>query len=43
MLITGTLRSFGIIYAEQLETYNVDAGYTAVILSMLMAVGGMYH
>ena len=46
MIITGTLRSFGIIYAELLETYNVGAGYTAIILSIvifLVAVGGMSH
>ena len=46
MLIGGTLRSFGIIYAELLETYNVGAGYTAIILSIvifLVAVGGMCH
>jgi hypothetical protein len=46
MLIIGTLRSFGIIYAELLETYNVGAGYTAIILSIvifLVAVGGMSH
>ena len=44
MLIIGTLRSFGIIYAELLETYNVGAGYTAIILSIvifLVAVGGI--
>jgi hypothetical protein len=35
MLITETLRSFGIIYAELLETYNVGAGYTAIILSIV--------
>ena len=42
MLITGTFRSFGIIYAELLETYNVGAGYTAIILSIvifLVAIG----
>jgi hypothetical protein len=42
MLITETLRSFGIIYAELLETYNVGAGYTAIILSIvifLVAIG----
>jgi hypothetical protein len=42
----GTLRSFGIIYAELLETYHVGAGYTAIILSIvifLVAVGGMSH
>ena len=46
MLIIGTFRSFGIIYAELLETYHVGAGYTAIILSIvlfLMAVGGMSH
>jgi hypothetical protein len=46
MLIIGTLRSFGIIYGELLETYNVGAGYTAIILSIvifLVAVGGMSH
>jgi hypothetical protein len=46
MLIIGTLRSFGIIYAELLETYHVGAGYTAIILSIvifLVAVGGMSH
>jgi hypothetical protein len=46
MLITETLRSFGIIYAELLETYNVGAGYTAIILSLVIffvAVGGMSH
>ena len=46
MLIGGTLRSFGIIYAELLQTYNVSAGYTAKILSIvifLVAVGGMFH
>jgi hypothetical protein len=46
MLITGTLRSFGIVYAELLETYNVGARYTAIILSIvifLVAVGGMSH
>jgi hypothetical protein len=46
MLIIGTLRSFGIIYAELLETYNVGAGYTAIILSLVIffvAVGGMSH
>jgi hypothetical protein len=46
MLIIGTLRSFGIIYAELLETYHVGAGYTAIILSLvtlLVAVGGMSY
>jgi hypothetical protein len=41
-----TLRSFGIIYAELLETYNVGAEYTAIIFSLvifLVAVGGMSH
>jgi hypothetical protein len=44
MLIIGTFRSFGIIYAELLETYHVGAGYTAIILSIvlfLVAVGGV--
>jgi hypothetical protein len=36
MLIIGTLRSFGIIYAELLETYHVGAGYTAIILSIVI-------
>jgi hypothetical protein len=46
MLITGILRSFGIIYTELLETYNVGAGYTAILLSIvifLVEVGGMSH
>ena len=46
MLIIGILRSFGIIYAELLETYNVGARYTAIILNLvifLVVVGGMSH
>jgi hypothetical protein len=46
MIIIGTLRSFGIIYAELLETYNVGVEYTAIIFSLvifLVAVGGMSH
>jgi hypothetical protein len=44
MLIIGTFCSFGIIHAELLETYHVGAGYTAIILSIvlfLVAVGGV--
>ena len=43
MLISGTIRTFGILYAELLDTFNEGAGNTAFVGSLtffIMAITG---
>jgi hypothetical protein len=45
-LVSGTIRTFGILYAELLDVYDNGAGNTAFMGSLLlfvMAVAGKYY